>query len=260
MPPEAATRPRWLIVGDTTAPEFGAWIRQTSRRVACESAVDAPFAASRLEAGERFDRVVALQARPAADPRPLERLAAAAEGADCVQALGVWCEGEARTGKPPKGWRRVFWHELDHERDFGEVDRGACEPRELGGRLVAIDCVDAETAEALSGAILDSGGASAWWPRGRGFVAAAAAGVWVGRQLGGLEADQLDAFCRRFGPRDVPVVALVDFPRPETSATARRIGAAALLGRPHSAEGLVAAIAQAISASVNSTSRRHRGS
>ncbi|MGL4511601.1 MAG: hypothetical protein ACRCT8_00810 [Lacipirellulaceae bacterium] len=265
----------WLVVGEPASAEFIDGLRSVARRVRirCVADIDAAAACDRRD----VERLVRLQPRPAADPRPMERLAELFPGVECLEAVGVWCEGEQRTGKPPKGWRRVFWHEFDVQ-SATSPGTAAPDPRgpfDLAGRLVLIDCIDAETAEAIADTVAEHGGAATWSPCGRGLSTGASSGAWVGSQLGGGEAVRLDRFCRRFGSGDTPVVVLLDFPRPETVRAARRIGAAAVLGRPHTGEALAAALVRAsgvrnppvretpvyeTSASVNITSRRHSGS
>jgi AmiR/NasT family two-component response regulator len=70
-------------------------------------------------------------------------------------------------------------------------------------------------------------------------VGAATAGIWDGGQLDRDELTSLRAFCRRFRGAPTPVVALVDFPRPEHLAELREVGAAALVGKPCSLTSLI---------------------
>jgi hypothetical protein len=63
-------------------------------------------------------------------------------------------------------------------------------------------------------------------------VANVGAGIWVGGQLSGAEAVQLADFCEYTRAKKAPVVALLDFPRRDRVAIAKRIGVAEVLGKP----------------------------
>jgi hypothetical protein len=269
--PAAAGPVAWLV-GPWDEGEFalaldGMRLPQDSRRLAT---LDAAWAAA--AAAKRPPEVLWLaQPRPGFWPQAdVDRLQRAAPLARLVIVAGAWCEGELRTGRKLSGVHRIFWHELPRFWNHSIARWGAGlaprwsqpltaaephlepDPRAADAplhrascgapRTVAIDAIDFATFEALAAALAPCGWSAVWTPRGRGALGNAAAGVWDGAQLDPAEVATLAAFAARFDGRPVPVVALVDFPRPEHLALLREAGAAALLGKPYALEALLDAL------------------
>jgi hypothetical protein len=188
--------------------------------------------------------------------------------------LGSWCEGETRTGRPWPAVDRSFWHQWGarFDRELDRFSRGLCpawglpetasaEERALwdadlplAQRLgtVLISARNQETADAVGDACRQAG----FVPhcvgpgrqhQGRGGGAppsGAVAAVWEGTQCEPHEVRQLARFCRALA--GVPVVVLLDFPRPEGRDRARAAGAAEVVGKPFRLVDLLAHLDRAI--------------
>lgn len=191
-------------------------------------------------------------------PRPLVETATAQAlleeaGADrFVQLLGVWCEGEGRTGKVVPGAERVFWHAWPawQRRWLARcnIDANATPlPQSQSNplpKLVRIDSPDGELAKALIAALAAEDIAAVW--SRTSLATNADAIVWDGAQLSGREADHLGAVCWAARERQTPVVALLDFPRPDTVAACHTLGAAAVLDKPFTTELLLDSLSAAM--------------
>lgn len=235
--PTASDRPpRVLWIGRRGGRELAPCWSLANAPAQTHHAADAEQALARLVEPLAWDLVVAACPAPVADPRALARLAAAAPSR-VIQLLGVWCEGEGRTGHVVEGVERVFWHAwpLWWRRRWGAAE---CESVETAISVVSRD-------KELIRGVADSL-ASAGWSVDRD-VQAAGVVLFDGVQLAGAEADRLAAVCHDARRRGASVIALLDFPRPETVAAARAIGADAVLGKPIDLDQLQDAIAQATS-------------
>lgn len=203
------------------------------------------------------DLILVLQARPGSvEPTAVTQVSAKLPLAGVVVVLGTWCEGETRTGRPIPCGHRVFWYHFaqwwQHVRrawDAGEPTLWqqppamAVTPPGVSRALVAIDTPDAEAADVLLTACETLGTSGIWTPRWRPRPANASpeAGIWVGGQLSGTEQADLSRF-RSALPAGVPLVVLLDFPRRDAVATAKQIGATAVLGKPWRLEHLAMAL------------------
>lgn len=203
-----------------------------------------------------------------ATPRPglvtrehVVRLGAVAPLARLVIVGGSWCEGEWRTGRPPLGAVRLYWHELgawwrtalaaredgiappwSAPLDEPRAGRNVLEPplRSVAPRKrLAIDAIDVAAFEALAASLGEVGWDCAWRPRHRrgaadhDDAAAFSAGIWDGGQLDPAEVEHLRQFCLWLEPQRAPVLALVDYPRAEQVMTIADVGAAAMMGKPY---------------------------
>ena len=164
-----------------------------------------------------------------------------------VQLLGVWCEGEGRTGRVASDVQRVFWHAWPVwlRRWLGQE----VTPESIPG-LVRIESPDRQLATALIDT-LGAHGVAAVTGRGAESTNPTAI-VWDAAQLSGREADRLLTVC----DAGAPVIALLDFPRPETVAAARAIGAACVLGKPFDRGSLLESIYQAVAKTARQPSVR----
>lgn len=170
--------------------------------------------------------IVAACPRPIVSPMSWRALIEAQSDTKLVQLLGVWCEGEGRTGKTLDRLERVFWHAWPA---WLEAWSEAEASESLSGS-VAIDCSDRELVAGLL-ATFEAEGLPAFWSR-RSLATRPTVILWEGAQLAGAEAERLAATCRHADAIGAPVVAMLDFPRPETVAAAQAIGAAAVVGKP----------------------------
>ncbi len=224
-------RPTARWIGPTGGDDIGPCWRRLNRDVHfVEAATDQ----------RGIDLTVLACPRPLVDTDKAQLLLEEAGADRFVQLLGVWCEGEGRTGKPVPGAERVFWHAWPawQRRWLERLSADSISP--LPPRLpqlVRIDTPDGELAKALVAALVaeDIG---AVWSR-KSLAAGADAILWDGAQLSGREADHLAAVCSAGRYGQTPVIALLDFPRPETVAAARALGAADVLGKPLTTELLL---------------------
>ncbi|MEM9659366.1 MAG: hypothetical protein AAF961_13495, partial [Planctomycetota bacterium] len=195
-----------------------------------------------------------------------------------VVVAGTWCEGEVRTGAPPPGAVRLYWHEFPTwwRESQTRVEAGACpawsqplvdlhagrwsvpapDARDVGATArvsIAVDAVEYSSFAAIEQA-LDADGFSCEWLRPGGARRPAPGdltgrfqgGIWDGSQLSGEGMKRLAAFTERFEENPAPVAALVNFPRLEHLDQVRSVGAATVLGKPYCVAALVAELRQLI--------------
>ncbi len=236
---ETATGRSVLWIGPAEGREFGSCYERLAEGCEVTVAKNAAAALDHLHLGQKgFDLAVLACPRPLVTTDPAEAIREAHAPKPLVQLLGTWCEGEGRTGKPIEGVERLFWHAwpawLSQWQDSHQM-------QELEQRLsgvVEVRSHDAEFAKSLVKA-LGASQPAVWSPnRVHALSPPPAAILWDGSQLDGREADDLFTTCQRASTTKTPVIALLDFPRPETVAAARAIGAAAVVGKPFSIERL----------------------
>jgi hypothetical protein len=185
--------------------------------------------------------------------------------AGVVALLGSWCEGEIRTGRPWPGVHRIFWYEFPAwwqqqlalrsarlcpawSRPIFDAYRVAPQQTKLTPPnrrgVVVIRAANRENAEAIGDTLRHYDYAVACVPPGKSttVVRGATAGIWDGGQLDEGEANELSGFVVSLARDNVPVIALLDFPRIDRCASARQLGAAAVLGKPWINADLVATI------------------
>ncbi|TWT95818.1 hypothetical protein Pla108_28950 [Botrimarina colliarenosi] len=236
VPRQTLPKVRWI--GPATGPEFGP----------CRTLVRRDARLFDFDPYGKPDLTVLACPRPLVETAATQALLAEVGAARLVQLLGVWCEGEGRTGRVVEGVQRVFWHAWPSwwrqwtaahtsPPDSHAVSQSAAFQRTTPQRLVRIDTPDGALAGGLQAA-LDAQGIPATWSR-RSLAVGADAIVWDGMQFGGREAVRLAAVCGAARLERVPVVVLLDFPRPETVAAVRAIGADAVLGKPFDIAQLV---------------------
>jgi hypothetical protein len=263
--PAAGHAERRRALDAPTVLAVGAWDRTEFRLVrdGLDSARRWPTAATLADAvtsGGPPPEVVLL-----ALPRPgrlgqedIDRVRAAWPLARVVIVAGSWCEGELRSGRPPTGAVRLYWHE------FGDWWRAACaawarseappwsEPLDdlrggqtiavtgaaagnaAAGLTLAIHAADCGTFEATAASLAGCGWQCCWHHSGLAANDFAAL-LWNGGQLDERELGELAAFCAALSPRSTPVLVLLDYPRAEHIAAIRDAGAQGLLGKPYQA-------------------------
>jgi hypothetical protein len=196
-----------LLAGPWDRAEFAAIRQPIERRYRLPWVASLQAAATHATAD-----ATAIEAVLVAVPRPqdldlthLHQLTRAAPLLRTVLVAGTWCEGEWRTGCPPRGMQRIYWHELPawlghahraiacgaappwsqassdmHPGSWAAPAAGACAtsgssvldrvvapgpPRD--SLWIAIDAIDAATFEAVAQGLATAGWRSVWWPRYR---------------------------------------------------------------------------------------------
>lgn len=234
--------PRALVIGNAEHADFTEARAELRRTARVWFVPDGDHANAWLEATRSVDWIVLVQSRPGELPRSIvDRLRPHAGEARFVSLLGSWCEGELRTGQPWPDVARCYWYAFPSWWRLGAT--GSASASELAHTgtasgtppgIVVVSTVDLESATALIDALAIEGFSVTWWPRHHAMpqLKGAQAGIWVGGQLSGMEALELDAFCQRMRSARAPVVALLDFPRRDRFEIAKRIGVAEVLGKP----------------------------
>ncbi len=255
------------FVGDCAWPEFRevhVWLAEHSRLT---TAPDIAAAARQISAAPCDPELIVLaQAWPGQyTAREIELLRRQAPLARICELLGAWCEGAARTDRPAEGTIRLYWHQWlarmrpefertargertmwslpitagDDERLLAIPDDRPYAPR----GLLAIDTPHAETARALCDACPTRGFAGIWLRAQRGpYLTGIRAAIWEVALAGRPEfvapgdvaipdwSADLSELRRQIG--DVPIIALIDFPRAEDHAQLRAAGIASIASRP----------------------------
>ena len=188
---------RILITGDYWHRDFQTLLHQLSCHVTMapiETLIDS-LGESDLTSTPPIDLVVvAISVRDQFDPETLEIIFQANTPTPVVCLLGSWCEGETRSGHPPAGIPRVYWHQWqgrferfveameDDEispwslpRTANDGDRIQAASHLLSGSLpetpsgrnqakevTAVSALTAQSYEMLSDAITCLGGTSQW--------------------------------------------------------------------------------------------------
>lgn len=243
--PDVSRRNALLLV-DTAAigAEVQTAIDLLHRRYHCSVVASRAQLAEQLQQAAWPDVFVA-RAWPIGDAKLLASLAAEHAATRFTQVLGPWCEGEERTGQAVAGFERVFWDTLveDLRSAAPVVGPASMESESSYGvdasGVVVVASRQYETVIAVDDAIQPYGAhtvALADWQSQRPIAA-----IWEGAQLSGREAASLASLAARL-PNGVPLVALLDFPRAESVAAARELGATAVLRKPYDADRLIAAL------------------
>ena len=215
--------------------------------------------------------IVLAQARPGVFASPdVARLVELHPLARVVLLCGSLCEGEARSGHPPQGVQRMYWHQwtgcwehgldsLLQGREMAGLPATATEEERFlscseqrRGRRGQVDSSDAPLVAICCGAIQTTAWladvCSAHGARPLVVRASAAAGerlprmagidsaIWCGDVNNRSEAEQLEQFAH--GVRPAKVIALLHFPRPEDVALARELGAQRVFSLPMAIDDL----------------------
>lgn len=251
-----------LLVGQVERSEFFETRQALAGAARLSQSLD-PEAAAGLLTHDRVapEVIVLAQAYPGEfSSASVDRLRELAPLARIVALLGVWCEGETRSGRPWPGAVRVYWHQ-GRSRSVQVLDRisrgqtsswtlpatateeerllaTSAAPLPRGQGLVAIYTRQSAMADWLS-ATCRLGGystvrlAGPRWPH----VEGAAAGIFDATDLGPPEAAELARMAHQLGRP--PIVALLDFPRVEDRDRALACGATAVICKPLLLEDLL---------------------
>lgn len=274
LPSHETATPTVLVVGPWSSGEFATTLRQLAGSVEWPAAATVTAAIETVAACQTPPEIALIAvARPNdCHDAELYELQQAAPLMRLVVVAGSWCEGELRTGQPPRGFLRLYWHELPSwwNAAMQTVQRGgtppwsATLPDHFAGPLFAettpqldsprrliVDAGDHLVHETIESIFTPLGWAVEWQPRRRpdrwteyrdGLPTA---GLFDGSQLDPKESDQLSAFCKRMAAAGASVVTLLDYPRREHQQKIRALGATALLGKPYRVEALAALLAEA---------------
>jgi hypothetical protein len=181
----------------------------------------------------------------------IEQLRRAAPLAQIVIVAGSWCEGELRTGHPPEGALRMYWHEFAN----WWLERGT--PTSLDGPLasrssklmiadqklgsVAIFTRSVASFETLASIFTLSQSDAQWVRKTEAIPEGANNGIWDGGQLDAAELSELQIAAAEFRRRGGRLIVLLDYPRKQHIELLKQLGCHAVLGKPYVIEELIAA-------------------
>jgi hypothetical protein len=219
----------------------------------CDSCDDA----ARLLANTEFDPEYILIAQPLpgdVTQEHIELLRQATPLAQIVIVAGSWCEGELRTGHPPEGVLRMYWHEFANwwptrmKSDWHVYLDGPLAARNSKTNSqpdstlsVAIHSLTLASFEAISSALAVHS-CIATWVRDNGELPDEfAVGIWDGGQLDPQELTALQAFASEVQSHNGKLVVLLDFPRKHHIKLLQKLGCHAVFGKPYIIEELIAA-------------------
>jgi len=244
--------PQIWLTGETEYCDFAPaiqWLRAAAR---CQVI---PAGSTPVRGSDFPAAIIFFQPRPGAIRQAdVERLHRLAPLARLVIVAGPWCEGELRSGRPPRGVTRVLWHQW-HLRLPRELARVANPPRPrtlsqtdflLGTLPAQVKGCTARGAAAICTDCRESFESLADLCRLVGLRP-----VWQQRQS--LPHDDGPAVVVAQGwqaltdvPRDEaprpPAILLLDWPRPDDLARAEQLGIRHVLSQPLLVTDLLAAL------------------
>jgi CheY-like chemotaxis protein len=263
----ARPRLRALVIGDIPG-ELAAASDETwgERAIEWRLAADRQEAMTLLERGDVFERIVLCERRPGQwDEAAVHALRAAAPLANFVRLSGSWCEGQARSGRPPSGCPSIGWQNwptqgpaawskssdqattivpataTPEERLLASVRPET--QRQLHGKVV-ICSRSASAASALADACQSAGLQTRVLASGENDVTLEArALIWDTEPR--LLHDATGISKLKTKVTGARLIALVGFPRAEDVVAARRAGVDAVLSKPFWVGDLLTSIASA---------------
>ena len=230
---------RWL--GCMNAPAWRSPIRLTTRRHAVATTPT-----------QTWHTVIFAQARPGQfSAGDVELVSRRFPLAHYVALLGSLCEGETRSGHPWPGVVRVYWHQFlarceselrvslfptswQLPRTASDVERTESvfeRPQDPASGMIVVFTRNASLFDALSAACQTIGYSCVWCSnqRRRNFHGAVAA-IWDGETQGQIDFLQLSRITAELP--EVPVIALLGFPRHDQVLQAQAHGARAVVSSP----------------------------
>lgn len=251
-----------FFIGDATDPQFGETIAWLRSQVALREFADIEIAIQAADEEALWPVVVFLgQSRRGQHLTDgVQRLLQLMPLTRLVAVVGCWCEGEARSGVPLGGVHRVAWHQAPQvvPRELAALDSGRASlwswpvgedqaaswtvaNSQSAGGLVVATSESAVMAEAIALAL-----------RGCGFLTVVARPTQPISVFGaggvvwevGASSEHADAEWSSLHTwlPEVPVVALVNFPRPDDARRLRSIGVSAVLAKPFQVADLAAVV------------------
>jgi CheY-like chemotaxis protein len=249
-----------LVVGDIERAEFRASFAQVADADFAQRA-DIREALVYLQGHDAPAVIVLAQSRPGEFAAgEVEELRRAAPLARLWTLAGSWCEGEVRSGKPPAGAMRSYWHqwparlsvELDRIADglspawslpvtAGEEDRvlrATGQPAERRTGLIVVRGNEREAIEALADACGARGYStvSVHGERPQTAVSGALAILWD--TFAERAADPSEVHRIRRDAGDAPLIAILGFPRVEEIQRAFAAGVHSVVSKPFRLEDL----------------------
>ena len=249
------TRVSLWLVGDRDTPEFAHVASRLPQLGACRvfDGLVSALAALR-QTDDPPHVVVVVQTRPSEfRDSDLWAIYEAAPLARVCVIVGPWCEGEPRSGHPPAGVLRYYWHQWEPRLsdDIARLEQDRCplwgmpltavdderlletagEPALQGsGGLIAVHTPSSELFDCLADACNIKGLSTVWLrPHDPHCVRGVAAIVWDAVMFSDEEQRCLRTLRERFS---APVLALLAYPRRHTERLAHAAGADAILARP----------------------------
>lgn len=178
--------------------------------------------------------------------------------ARAIALVGSWCEGETRSGKPPKGWRRIYWHQFgrwaagellapchEHGGEWqihpAHLPRTSTEseraftwsrwPLPIGSGRVAVNTARRVDYEALAKVCAVAEYETIWCQEGDfDLIGTVNCVLWDRRGLQGPELRELMDWRDRW--EDLPVIATIGFPRPQDFQLVEQQVVQAIVGKP----------------------------
>ncbi|MFO0902077.1 MAG: hypothetical protein U0939_03705 [Pirellulales bacterium] len=256
-------RPAVVVIGDGRPVEFSEALADLERRSMLHRLDVLPHerelaaAVGRMEATPNV--VVLLQQRPGEwTAARVEQVHARWPLARLVMLLGSWCEGEPRTGRPPPGVARVYWHQwapqsgrywdqqgqgphpwnLPRSHSPLDVFLETSTVKQGGGELIAIEAADESSFDSLAETLARAGYCTARWRSQRpGDVRGASVLIWDDPGRSRHDLLRLRECCESAG--GTPVIAMSGMLRWDDWQAARRWGVAHLLAKPFDLEDLL---------------------
>jgi CheY-like chemotaxis protein len=242
-----------LLVGAIDFHEFDEAVRWLRAHTQLDAARTATEALEQSASRQAFwHTIIIAQSRPGQfAPHDIDQLSRAMPLAHLIALLGSCCEGETRSGRPWPGVVRVYWHQFAARaatelrmdvtatswqlpRTVSDAERAdhalQGQPQRAEG-LIAIRTQQAVFFDALARACRIAGYSTVWTTSAQWWsVQGAVAVLWHSQLRTGSEFEQLRDIAAR--ARQVPVIALLSFPRYDHVQRATAAGAAAVLSIP----------------------------
>jgi CheY-like chemotaxis protein len=265
-----------LAIGDLTAPEF-VDAAESLGRCGAVSVADVAGTLAAINDGFAPAVIIIAQRWPGEFAAAhIDALRRAAPLARLATLLGPWLEGETRTGRPPAGSLRVYWHRWaefsrafearspdsvsswshpatssDDERLLSACDNlPAVTPASTtSGLLIAVVARDRETFQSLAD-ICARRGWHAVWLRDRETETSLHPDVLLLDAATPSE-NQLSRVARLHAAIGrVPIIAIVGFPRFEDVSRWKAAGAATVISKPFQSQVLLEQIERLVAAPV----------
>jgi len=274
-----------LLIGDGRHREF----RDSLAVVCCDATVvratDVSAACEMLADGRLAPDIIIVET-----PRPgqwrtdlLDKMVSLTPLSRVLLLLGSWCKGEERTGCPWPGGRRIFWYDWlpQWRRELAAIRANRCpiwglpmtttreelllngtsetDPPEsiaVAAGLLVVSTRYLETADALSDAAQVRGYSTVWARTAEAArqIRGASVAIWEGIDGGAHDVLQIGQLRDALG--DVPIVAILDFPRVDREEALRVAGVVGMVGKPFQLDDLFARVEQAAKGAANQPTAR----